>query len=412
MDDSPQLRTHIFFAPTRSSYSFNQHEYEEPKCGPVLTSLTLIPSSGTMSSSENEPPQPLVVRGPADSLPWPEYSNSTKSTNIDFPTSISSGGGGSRQQSVSFRSDTGGALMKQSRSEPISLSTLDRDCFIIPVQRLDRFLPAGLPVPLTVPGGTAVPEKIASPTSTTSSGNISVLEVSDPKLCVLAHLMSPLEPIDPVLETPLTQPLTKQRQVAIELLNEVAQAKNALGGMLLSNMERNAEFPFISYYLVNSAQTDPSAFYNQLRVSSLSKFDPRVLRYTAAHTLDLYSEVAAICRPPLQDPGTGLTRSHTPYTGYIISVYKVFDGDDREKFERNWLYWTGARMLYRYLPKSAGLKRIALHKSLSTKGDKMYLLVCECATLLQDVSATALLIPALRARLCGYTGLYRPIQSF
>lgn len=66
----------------------------------------------------------------------------------------------------------------------------------------------------------------------------------------------------------------------------------------------------------------------------------------------------------------------------------------------------------RYLPRSVGMRRISLHKSVSTKGDKMYLLVCECADLLKDLSAAAVLIPALRARLCGYTGLYRPIQSF
>lgn len=45
-------------------------------------------------------------------------------------------------------------------------------------------------------------------------------------------------------------------------------------------------------------------------------------RYTAAHTLDLYCEVAAICRPPLRDV-SAVKRSHTPTTGYIISVYKV-----------------------------------------------------------------------------------------
>lgn len=33
-----------------------------------------------------------------------------------------------------------------SRSEPISLSTLENDCFIIPIRSLDRFLPAGIPV--------------------------------------------------------------------------------------------------------------------------------------------------------------------------------------------------------------------------------------------------------------------------
>ena len=31
----------------------------------------------------------------------------------------------------------------------------------------------------------------------------------------------------------------------------------------------------------------------------------------------------------------------TESTGYIICIYQVFKGDDGEKFERNWLYWTG-----------------------------------------------------------------------
>lgn len=173
-----------------------------------------------------------------------------------------------------------------------------------------------------------------------------------------------------------------------------------------------AEFPFISYYIINSAQTNPVIFYNSIRTASLNKFDPRSTRFTAAHTLDLYSEVASICRPPIYEAGTSLVRCHSAATGYLVSVYKVFEGDDREKFERNWLYWTGARMIYRYLPASAGLKKISLHKSLSPKGDKMYLLLCECANLLNDVTVCALLLPALRARLTGYTGLYRPIQTF
>lgn len=75
-----------------------------------------------------------------------------------------------------------------------------------------------------------------------------------------------------------------------------------------------------------------------------------IFRYSAAHTLDLYSEVAAICRPPLvltqPEPGS-FKKNQTPSTGYIISVFKVFEGDDGERFEKNWLYWTGARMIYR-----------------------------------------------------------------
>ncbi|XP_049539010.1 uncharacterized protein LOC125953449 isoform X4 [Anopheles darlingi] len=306
---------------------------------------------------------------------------------------------------VSFGGQPGSGGFVSSRSEPISLATLDKDCFIIPVHSLDRFLPAGIPQ-LPTPE-TADPSQV---------GPLSVLEVSDPKICILAHLMSPLEPIDPLLESPLAHPLMKQRAVASELLNEVQQGNNAVGGMLLANMERSsAEFPFIAYYVINTTQTDPAMFYTGVRGASLSKFEPKNTRYTAAHTLDLYSEVASICRPPLalapNEIGS-VKRGQTPSTGYIISVYKVYEGDDGERFERNWLYWTGARMIYRYLPKTAGLRRITLHKSVSSRGDKMYLLLCECADLLKDLSAAALLIPALRARLCGYTGLYRPIQTF
>lgn len=50
--------------------------------------------------------------------------------------------------------------------------------------------------------------------------------------------MSPLEPIDPLLESPLSHPLLKQKLVASELLNEVQQANTAVGGMLLANMEK------------------------------------------------------------------------------------------------------------------------------------------------------------------------------
>lgn len=34
-------------------------------------------------------------------------------------------------------------------------------------------------------------------------------------------------------------------------------------------------------------------------------------------------------------------RPPIPSTGYIVSIFKVFEGDDGLKFEQNWLYWTG-----------------------------------------------------------------------
>ena len=198
----------------------------------------------------------------------------------------------------------------------------------------------------------------------------------------------------------------------------------------------SADFPFITYYLINKQNTDPVDFYNEVQCAALRKFDPRDLRYAASHTLDLFNEVATIARPPLEPPGV---RPPIPSTGYIVSIFKVFEGDDGLKFEQNWLYWTGtlfifltvtfdrpcsvddvvfhgiyilgARMMYRYLPKSVGLRRITLHKSMS-QGDKMYLLICECSQLQDNLSAAAILLPALRARLCGYTGLYRPSVCF
>nr|CAH7760028.1 unnamed protein product [Callosobruchus chinensis] len=343
------------------------------------------------------PPQPLVVRSPSAtmSIKWPPGGGGQAPPARHHNQNLSPMAAHVNRQ-VNFNYGKDG-------TEPgRTLSGLDRDCFIIPVHSLDRFLPAGVPMPKPQTNGNSMEKK----------GNLHVMEVPDPKLCVLCHLMSPLEPIDPILESPLVQPLFKQRITAGELVNEVAQAKTAVTGMLLANMERNAEFPFITYYVINTSQTNPVMFYNNLRTASLTKFDPRVTRYTAAHTLDLYTEVASICRPPIHEIGMSLAKTHTSATGYMVSVYKVFEGDDREKFERNWLYWTGARMIYRYLPSAAGLRRISLHKSLSPKGDKMYILLCECANLLNDVSVCALLLPALRARLTGYTGIFRPLQTF
>ncbi|XP_070524649.1 uncharacterized protein [Cardiocondyla obscurior] len=214
------------------------------------------------------------------------------------------------------------------RGEPISLATLDRDCFIIPLASLERFLPAGVPhAPV------ADKKRPGSP--------LSVLEVEDPKQCVLAHFMTPLEPLDPLMESPVSRPLVLQRDTAAELVAEIAPS--ASQSILLTNMEKDADFPFITYYLINKQNTDPIDFYNEVQCAALRKFDPRDLRYAASHTLDLFNEVATIARPPLEPPGG---RPPIPSTGYIVSIFKVFEGDDGLKFEQNWLYWTGGYLLF------------------------------------------------------------------
>ena len=68
---------------------------------------------------------------------------------------------------------------------------------------------------------------------------LSVLEVEDPKQCVLIHLMTLMEPIEPLLESPLARPLQQQKTAASDLLSEIGKTKTATEGMLLSNMEKN-----------------------------------------------------------------------------------------------------------------------------------------------------------------------------
>jgi hypothetical protein len=71
------------------------------------------------------------------------------------------------------------------------------------------------------------------------SSPLSVLEVEDPKLCVLIHLMTQMEPIEPLLESPLALPLVKQKTAASDLLTEVGSSRTAVEGMLLANLEGN-----------------------------------------------------------------------------------------------------------------------------------------------------------------------------
>ena len=49
---------------------------------------------------------------------------------------------------------------------------------------------------------------------------------------------------------------------------------------------------------------------------------------------------------------------------------------------------------------------MVLHKSCDS-GDIYYILTCECSSLLDNVVASARALPTLRARLVGYTGMYK-----
>lgn len=89
--------------------------------------------------------------------------------------------------------------------------------------------------------------------------------------------------------------------------------------------------------LNKSSVSNPREVAVNVRNTTLKKFDPRAIKHTTDHTFDLFTEVANIVCPPMSQS----KRPRGPHTAYIISVYKVFDGDDSEKFEKHWLYWTG-----------------------------------------------------------------------
>lgn len=66
-----------------------------------------------------------------------------------------------------------------------------------------------------------------------------MVEVDDPKICLMFHMMTTLEPIDPVLESPLSDPMARQTAAACSLLTEIAATKVASEGMLLANLEKD-----------------------------------------------------------------------------------------------------------------------------------------------------------------------------
>ena len=85
-------------------------------------------------------------------------------------------------------------------------------------------------------------------------------------------------------------------------------------------------------------------------------------------------------------------------------------------------------MLYKNLPRNVGLKRLTLHKS-ATGPNVNYILLVECSHFLDNINQVIMqnskliwtmffllqaanLLPVLRARICGYTGIFRIVESF
>lgn len=73
-------------------------------------------------------------------------------------------------------------------------------------------------------------------------------------------------------------------------------------------------------------------------------------------------------------------------------------------------------MLYKNLPRAVGLRRITLHKSrhcpAHPTNEVTYILLVECSSFMDHIGEAANLLPVLRGRICGYTGIYRVWRCF
>ena len=105
----------------------------------------------------------------------------------------------------------------------------------------------------------------------------------------------------------------------------------------------SAAYPFINYFVIHKTRDEAAAVFKEARAATYDAFAPEKTGYTCSHDFGKYDEVATIARPPIEPISRRPTSSNT---GYIVCMYRVFRGDDGQKFERNWLYWTGKTILY------------------------------------------------------------------
>ena len=105
--------------------------------------------------------------------------------------------------------------------------------------------------------------------------------------------------------------------------------------------------------MIQKNRQESNQFFRSAQHHAYDLFNPTKTGYSCNHTIDLYDESATIARPPVD---TSSKKPVSDLTGYIICVYHVLKGDDGEKFERNWLYWTGNKTSLNMRAKSCNYK--------------------------------------------------------
>jgi len=166
------------------------------------------------------------------------------------------------------------------REEELAGQAHGKDCFIIPQANLDRFLPDGVTLP-------------RDPRKANNLINILEDQVEDPKIIVSFHLMGQLHPITPALANPLVNSLDVHFDLSKTLLSR-AQSLNAGEGYIFKNLEKDADYPYINYYVINKSREEAGQFYTDNKAVSHDELNASKLGYHVAHTMDLYDEVATM----------------------------------------------------------------------------------------------------------------------
>ncbi|KAG8177140.1 hypothetical protein JTE90_015588 [Oedothorax gibbosus] len=174
-------------------------------------------------------------------------------------------------------------------------------------------------------------------------------------------------------------------------------------GRFLPPRHVSTEFPFVTYLVVNGSRHELAQ-----KVQCVGS-KPMAPSLRQLHFLAGYEETITISRPP---SSTFPEKPASNKTGYVISLYQVLPGDDSPRFEQNWVMWTGARQLYRTIPDYMGLKKISVHKSVvPTTQTINYCVICELTNVMDHLTDACVVIDHLRARCCGFTGIYRIIDA-
>ena len=71
-----------------------------------------------------------------------------------------------------------------------------------------------------------------------------MLEVDDPKLAIVFHMIAPMESLTPHLESPLVEPMELLRKTAKEEMDR-AKDQGISEGFLLKNLEPNGKLYFL-----------------------------------------------------------------------------------------------------------------------------------------------------------------------